>query len=128
MERSPSSTIAAIAAGGAIGAPARYLVAEAIHATPGTFPVATFLINVTGCVAIGFLAILLTNRAAHPLARPFLVTGFLGAFTTFSTFAVDIDVLGKDGHVATAALYAIASLAVGLAGVVAGMRAGRAVG
>ncbi|MEA3056916.1 MAG: fluoride exporter [Actinomycetota bacterium] len=118
--------MAAIAAGGAIGAPARYVVAELVHATPGSFPWATFLTNVSGCLAIGFLAVVLTDRVGHPLVRPFLVTGFLGAFTTFSTFAVDVDVLGKDGHVALAATYVVASIVFGLGGVVGGMRAGRA--
>ena len=128
MERRNGLTIAAIAAGGALGAPARYAIGEALHASPGTFPWATFLINVTGCLAIGFLAIVLTSRATHPLLRPFLVTGFLGAYTTFSTFAVDVDVLGKDGHVAIAAAYVVASISVGLLAVAAGLRVGRAVG
>jgi CrcB protein len=119
--------IVAIAAGGALGAPARYGVAELVHVAPGSFPWATFLTNVSGCLAIGFLAVVLTHRAGHPLVRPFLVTGFLGAFTTFSTFAVDVDVLGKDGHVAIAAIYVVASIALGLAAVAGGMRAGHAV-
>jgi CrcB protein len=128
VERRNGTTIAAIAVGGALGAPARYAIGAAVHAAPGTFPWATFAINVTGCLLIGFLAVVLTNRVGHPLVRPFLVTGFLGAYTTFSTFAVDVDVLGKDGHLAIAAAYVVASLAVGLVAVVGGLRAGRAVG
>jgi CrcB protein len=128
VERRNATTIAAIAVGGALGAPARYGIGEAVHVSPGSVPWATLAINVSGCLAIGFLAVVLTNRVGHPLVRPFLVTGFLGAYTTFSTFAVDVDVLGKDGHVAIAAAYVVASVAVGVAAVVVGLRVGRAVG
>jgi len=128
VERRNGTTIPAIAIGGALGAPARYGIGEAVHVSPGTFPWATFAINVTGCLVIGLLAVVLTNRIEHPLVRPFLVTGFLGAYTTFSTFAVDVDVLGKDGHVGMAAAYVVASVAIGLAAVVTGLRAGRAIG
>ena len=128
MDRRSAPTIAAIAAGGALGAPFRYLVGDALHASAGRFPWATFLINVSGCLAIGVLAVVLTKRIGHPLARPFLVTGFLGAYTTFSTFAVDIDVLGKDGHAAVAAAYLVASVTLGLAAVALGLRVGRAIG
>jgi len=128
VQRAARGTIAAIAIGGALGAPARYGIAEAVHVTPGSFPWATFVTNVSGCLAIGLLAVVLINRPRHPLVRPFLVTGFLGAFTTFSTFAVDIDVLGKDGHLGVAGAYVVASIAAGLAAVVGGMRAGRALG
>jgi len=128
VERRNGTTIAAIAIGGALGAPARYGIGEAVHVSPGTFPWATFAINVTGCLVIGLVAVVLANRIEHPLVRPFLVTGFLGAYTTFSTFAVDVDVLGKDGHVGIAAAYVVASVAIGLAAVVTGLRAGRAIG
>jgi CrcB protein len=127
VEQRNGTTVVAIALGGALGAPARYGVGELVHVTPGSFPWVTLLINVSGCLAIGVLAAALTDRVAHPLARPFLVTGFLGAYTTFSTFAVDVDVLGKDGHLALAAAYVVASIALGIAAVVGGLRAGRAI-
>lgn len=70
------------------GSLARYGLAEAIPHGPASFPWATFVTNVLGCLAIGILFARLTPRS-HPLLRPFLGTGILGGFTTFSTFAVD---------------------------------------
>ncbi|MDT7668391.1 MAG: fluoride exporter, partial [Pseudonocardiales bacterium] len=82
----------AVAAGGALGALARYGLALAIPPVPGHFPLATFLTNVIGGLLIGVLIVVLTElTTAHPLARPFLVTGILGGFTTFSTYAVDVE-------------------------------------
>ena len=81
-----------VALGGVIGSLARYGLAEAIpHAADG-FPWATFVTNVLGCFLIGVLLARLTPRH-HPLLRPFLGTGILGGFTTFSTFAVDTEKL-----------------------------------
>jgi CrcB protein len=77
-----------VALGGVIGSLARYGLAEAFPHGPGAFPWATFATNVLGCFAIGLLLTRLTPRS-HPLLRPFLGTGILGGFTTFSTFAVD---------------------------------------
>jgi CrcB protein len=109
----------AVAVGGAIGASARYEITKAVHITAGTFPWATFWINVAGCLAIG---VLLARIADRTLPRALLVTGVLGAFTTFSTFAVDGDLLIKDGHAPIAVTYLGASILVGLAAVWAGKR------
>jgi len=79
-----------VALGGVIGSLARYGLAEAIPHGPTGFPWATFVTNVLGCFAIGLLLTRLTPRS-HPLLRPFLGTGILGGFTTFSTFAVDTE-------------------------------------
>jgi CrcB protein len=115
--------VVAVAAGGALGAPARYAIGEAAHVAPGTFPWPTFWINVGGSFALGVLLVLVVERFPPTrYVRPFLATGFLGAFTTFSTFAVETDVLAKDGHAGIAIVYAIASLAAGLLAVFAGMR------
>lgn len=118
--------VATVAAGGALGALARYAISDAIHITPGSFPWATFWINVAGSLALGLLLLLLVERAPrqHTL-RLFLTTGFLGAFTTFSTFAVDADVLAKDGHAGTAVVYVIASVAAGLAAAWVGIATAR---
>jgi CrcB protein len=84
--------LGAIALGGAIGALARYGLAVAMPHRPGGFPWSTFLTNVSGCLLIGVLLVMITEvRTVHPLSRPFLGTGILGGFTTFSTFAVDTE-------------------------------------
>lgn len=124
--RSQLDVLAAIAAGGALGAPARYEVAQIIHVAKDTFPWATFWTNVSGSFALGFLLVLIIERYPPTrYLRPFFATGFLGAFTTFSTFAVETDLLIKDGHAALGVAYALASLVVGFAAVWVGMSCAR---
>lgn len=102
--------IAAIAVGGALGAGARYLAGEQWPTAPGAFPLTTALINVVGSAAIGVLLVVVAERWAHrPLLRPFLGTGFLGGFTTFSTYAVDVQHLATAGQPVRAALYLVAT-------------------
>jgi CrcB protein len=124
--RARPAVLAAIAAGGALGTPARFEVAQLIHVAPGTFPWATFWTNVSGSFLLGFLLILLIERfPPTTYLRPFFATGFLGAFTTFSTFAVETDVLIKDGHALIGITYALGSIAAGLAAVWAGIHLAR---
>jgi fluoride exporter len=114
---------AAVATGGALGALARWGVAEALPHDPGRFPWSTLVANVVGCFLIGVLIVLVVERWSHrPLARPFLGTGVLGGFTTFSTYAVDTRGLLAAGRPAVAASYLLGTLAVGLLAVVAGLR------
>jgi len=121
-------TAAAIALGGAMGAPARYGVAQVIHVAPHVFPWATFWTNVTGSLALGaVLALVLERFPPSRYVRPFVATGFLGAYTTYSTFAVETDVLLKDGHAGTAVAYATASFVAGFIAVWAGIVVARAV-
>jgi CrcB protein len=84
-------------AGGAVGSLVRYLTALGVNEHyDGRFPLATFLINVTGSFFIGLLLVLLDREdLLHPNLRPLLVTGFLGGFTTFSTFEWEIFALGR---------------------------------
>ena len=120
--RTRLDVLAAIAAGGALGAPARYGVAHVIHVSPDTFPWATFWTNITGSFALGVALVLVLDRfPPSRYVRPFVATGFLGAYTTYSTFAVETDLLAKDGHVAVALTYAIASLLAGFTAVWLGM-------
>jgi CrcB protein len=120
--------LAAVALGGALGAPARYGISLAVHVTPGTFPWGTFWINVSGSFALGFfLTSLLERFPPSRFLRPFVATGFLGAFTTYSTFAVETDLLVKNGHVGVAAAYALGSLMGGFMAVWVGIVAARAV-
>lgn len=128
MRHGQRRVLAAIALGGALGAPARYGVAQLVHPGRSGFPWPTFWTNVSGSFALGFLLILIIERfPPSRYLRPFLATGFLGAFTTFSTLAVETDLLAKDGHLAVAAIYAATSLSVGLAAAWAGIAAGRLV-
>ena len=121
-QRSAPATYAAVGAGGALGAPARYGVAQLVHVAAHGFPWATFWTNVSGSFALGVvLALVLQRFPPTRYVRPFLATGFLGAYTTFSTFAVETDVLFKDGHAATALTYVGASLIAGLLAVWLGM-------
>jgi CrcB protein len=118
--------VAAVAAGGALGAPARYGVAQLVDVEAGTFPWATFAVNVSGSLALGFLLVVIVRRYPPDRhAQPFLATGFLGAYTTFSTFVVEIDLLIRDGRAALAVTYVLASVLVGLAAAWAGMALAR---
>jgi CrcB protein len=120
--RAQPDVIGAIALGGALGAPARYGVAQLVHVAPGTFPWATFWTNVTGSLVLGVVLIVVLERfPPSRYLRPFVATGFLGAYTTYSTFAVETVVLAKDGHLVVAGAYAVASLLVGFAAVWVGM-------
>ncbi|HYL52594.1 MAG TPA: fluoride efflux transporter CrcB [Acidimicrobiia bacterium] len=126
--RTRPDVLAAIAAGGALGAPARYGVAQVIHVAPDTFPWATFWTNITGSFALGVALVLVLDRfPPSRYVRPFVATGFLGAYTTYSTFAVETDLLAKDGHVAVALTYAIASLLAGFTAVWFGMAIARTI-
>ena len=125
--RAEPAVLGAIALGGALGAPARYGVAQLVHVAPGSFPWATFWTNISGSFGLGLiLALLLERYPASRYLRPFVATGFLGAYTTYSTFAVETVLLIKDGHRLLAAAYAAASLVGGFAVAWAGIWAGRA--
>lgn len=116
-----------VAIGGALGALSRYGVDTWVERrSDSLFPWATFLINVSGCFAVGFIVAALVDRHRAPeWMRIGLVVGFCGGYTTFSTFAQEtLDTL-EARDVATAALYVSASIAVGLVAVLAGTRLGR---
>jgi CrcB protein len=118
--------LAAISVGGALGASARYGIERAIPAASDGFPWATFLINVSGSLVLGvFLVVVLERLRPSHYLRPFVATGFIGSFTTFSTFAVETDLLIKGGHIATAAAYMVSTLTVGLLCAWLGLGVGR---
>ncbi|GAA1123876.1 hypothetical protein GCM10009630_22250 [Kribbella jejuensis] len=103
--------LSVIAAGGAIGATARYLVGLAWPAPPDGFPFGTLVVNIVGCGLIGILMVLVTDVFTQQrLIRPFAGTGVLGGFTTFSTYAVDIERLISERHAGTALLYLAATV------------------
>ncbi len=110
--------VAAVSVGGGLGGAARY-GAELLWPTPdGAFPWTTFLVNATGCALIGVLLVTIAERGSpHRLLRPFLGTGVLGGYTTFSTYAVDVQRLMADGRTATGLLYLAATPLAALAAV-----------
>jgi len=116
------------ALGGALGALARWAVAEALPHSSGAWPWSTLLVNLLGCLALGALLAVLLARFPHsPWLRPFLAVGVLGGFTTYSTFAMDVVRLTGSGHQVLAVAYVLASVLGGLFAVVAGLLTGRAV-
>jgi CrcB protein len=121
-------TYLVVALGGVLGALGRWGVSLGLTHAPGSWPWATVTVNLTGCLAIGvLLAVLLARAPGHPWLRPFLATGVLGGYTTFSTFAVDAVQLVEAGRAATAAAYVLVSVLGGLVAVVVGLTAGRRV-
>ena len=121
----------AIAAGGALGALARYGATQAIHVAKDGFPWATFWTNISGAFALGlFLTFVMRRFPPSQYARAFVAIGFLAAYTTFSTMAVETVVLVKDGRAGVGVGYLVSSIALGLgvayAGIVLGRRITRA--
>jgi len=117
---------AASAAGGVLGALARWGVGAALPHPAGSWPWATLLVNLTGCLVLGLLiAALFARHPGSPWLRPFLGTGVLGGFTTFSTFTVDAVQLTDAGAVGTAVGYVVVSVVGGLLAAVAGVVLGR---
>ena len=115
--------ILSVALGGAFGAVARYgigvwISSKWIH----NFPLHTFLINISGAFLLGFLNTLFLDKLTiNPEIRIALTVGFLGAFTTFSTFGYEAIILIKEGNIATAGFYTLSSILIGFVGVFLGM-------
>ena len=100
--RAQAPVVVVVALGGGAGAAARYAAALWWPTRSGGFPWTTFWVNVAGCAAMGVLMVAVTEVwEVHRLVRPFLGTGVLGGFTTFSTYAADIRGLLADGHPGT---------------------------
>jgi CrcB protein len=131
---SPSSTghseallLLVVALGGALGTGARYGAGLAWPTSATAFPWITLLINVLGCALMGALMVLASERyTAPPMLRPFLGTGVLGGFTTFSAYAVDAERLFRLDAAGTALLSLVLTLVLAVAGVWAGASATRA--
>src|SRR4051812_45780053 len=122
LRKAPWAVLGVISAGGVLGATARHGLALALPHQPGQFPLATFVTNVSGCLLIGVLMVLITEVwAAHRLLRPFLGTGLLGGYTTFSTYSVDVQQLVAAGEARTALLYLAGTLIAALSAVYAGI-------
>ena len=101
-----------IALGGALGALARYGLASRVHGLwAEAWPLGTLLVNALGSLGIGVIFVLLERAAIHPDWRSVLMVGFLGAFTTFSTFSLETVELWQRGALGHAVGYALASTA-----------------
>jgi CrcB protein len=116
--------------GGFVGANARYALGVwVVNRVGAGFPLHTLLINVTGSLAIGALLVLLTERLpVDPAWRLLLVVGFLGGYTTFSSYTFEALALAEGGEWLEAAGYVLGSNGLGLAAAYLGVVLGRAVG
>jgi CrcB protein len=112
---------------GALGAVSRYVVDRAVEQrSESVFPWATFTVNVTGCVLFGILTGALVDRHDTPAwLRVGLVMGFVGGYTTFSTYAGEALDLTEERKLAVAFAYTAGSVVVGMLAVFAGLRLGR---
>jgi CrcB protein len=117
----------AIALGGALGSLLRYGLGSAVQQRIGAgFPAGTLLVNVTGSLLLGFLVRYLVETAASPEMRAALTIGFCGGYTTFSTFSLDTLRLLEEGSWGRAGTYVLASVALSLLAMVAGLALARA--
>ena len=125
VRRGDSGLLAAVAAGGVVGSLGRYAVGLALPHGSGSFAWSTFLVNVTGSLAMGVLVVwVLAMARPHPWLRPFLGVGVLGGWTTFSSYALDVHAMAQSGHGLLAAAYLVGSLVVGIVAVGLGITLG----
>ena len=114
-------TLFGVLAAGALGAPARYLLERAMRRAGQVFPWGTFVVNLSGSFVVGVVTGAALTHGFSSEARTVVATGFLGAYTTFSTFTYEIVRRAEDGAPRTAAVYALGSLVVGVAFAAAGL-------
>ncbi|WP_375203150.1 fluoride efflux transporter CrcB [Hyphococcus sp.] len=117
----------AVAAGGAVGAMARHGVSRtAMHLLGPNFPWGTLAANLMGSFAMGLIIVWLAHREpATPALRAFLTVGLLGAFTTFSTFSLDVVTLYRDRTLMIAGAYLLASVILSVGALLGGLALGR---
>ncbi len=111
----------AVALGGALGAMGRLGLTTWLFPVVGTrFPLGTLVANVVGCLLVGVAFVLIVDKGLLPPEyRPFVITGFLGALTTFSTFSLDALLLWQNGAPMVAVIYSLATLLSCLLAVIA---------
>lgn len=119
--------VVVVAFGGALGAAARYGVAVLVaRFWTSSFPLATFLINVSGSFILGFFATFAAEKSAlDPLWRLLVATGFVGAYTTFSTFEYETQTLAESGAMMFAVANVVGSVVAGFAAVQLGVMLAR---
>ncbi|MDG1066434.1 MAG: fluoride efflux transporter CrcB [Luminiphilus sp.] len=119
-----------VALGGSLGAVARYGAGQLIKAVypDASWPIATLSVNVLGSLGIGLVFVLLERHCVHEAARLVLLVGFLGGFTTFSTFSLELLLMMERGEWVLSLGYAFISLASCFAGVYFGAQLARGLG
>lgn len=118
--------LGAIALGGVLGAESRWALGLAWPHRPDQFPWSTLVINVSGCLLMGVLMVVITERRTpHPLVRPLLGVGVLGGYTTFSTYAVDAVQAVHAGRAWLALGYVVATPVLAVLAIAAGAGAAR---
>jgi len=105
--------LAAIYAGGVVGALIRVGLAQAASTNPGQWPWATFAVNMAGALLLGYFFALFRDHPPESLNHPFLGTGICGTLTTFSTMQLELYEMLDGGHLALAAAYAAVTIAAG---------------
>jgi CrcB protein len=114
--------VVGVALAGALGAPARYMVESLVRRLrSGPFPLGTLLVNISGSLALGVVVGLAASATLDADARAVIGTGFLGAYTTFSTYAYETVRLAEDGRRTSAATYAVGSLLAAAAAAALGL-------
>ena len=115
----------AVAAGGALGAVGRVLVAEVVERSGFDVLWATFIVNVAGSFVLGYVVARHAGRSrSSPFLIPFVGVGVLGAFTTFSLFSAEVFELARGGDWLPALAYPVLSIGVGFVAALLGVRAG----
>ena len=115
-----------IGAGGSVGALSRYYVTVGVtRLMGGGWPFGTFAVNLVGCLVLGYLSALAARELLHPVLRPLVMVGFLGAFTTFSTFGYETVKLWRESDsVWMGTSYVLVRVLLGIAAAWAGFRLG----
>ena len=120
------AVVGVVALGGIVGAEARYGLAVGLPHAPGAWAWSTLIANVTGCLLIGVLMVLVSERVRHPLVRPLLGVGVLGGYTTFSTYTVDTLAAFGAGSAGPALLYLVLTPVLAVAAAAFGVASARA--
>lgn len=115
-------TVLAVATGGALGAVSRFWLAGMLNDKADRLPVGTLACNIVGSLLMGILFVLIMEKARlSPELRPLLMVGFLGAFTTFSSFSLETVALLQEGHIISALIYVLLSVLMCIAALSAGI-------
>ncbi|MEK6798864.1 MAG: fluoride efflux transporter CrcB [Planctomycetota bacterium] len=114
--------IVAVGVGGGIGSALRYVLGGVVQRASDAFPIGTMAVNVTGCLAIGFLAERFGETTVDPLVRTGVLIGVLGGYTTFSSFSLDSLKLAADRQFLAALINVMGTVAACLTATWAGQR------